>query len=424
MDRQPIDPRSGAAALAAVALLAASNGAVAACNTAGLDLPAHFCATVFATKARQPRHIAVAADGTVYANLNEGDKGHDLLALIDSDGDGKADRRRLFGIGGATGLVIHDGWLYAAAETVVRRYRIGNGGMPRGDGQVIVSDLPDQDAHSARGLAVDDDGHLYVSIGAPSNACQKADRKPGSPGRDPCPLLDHQGGIWRFAADTPNQKFSADARYATGIRNLFALTWDRADRRLIGAQMGRDQLSELWPKQFTAEQNAHLPAEVLLGIGKDSDFGWPYCYYDGHAKARRLNPEYGGDGHKTGRCARYPAPLAAYPAHWAPMAVAFYRAGAFPKAYRGGLFIAFHGSWDRAPEPQAGFRVVYQPFDHGRPSGPYRSFAGAGGFTGEKIVHSPGSAAHRPAGLAVGPRGALYVSDDQGSTIYRIRYAP
>ncbi|MGB7757652.1 MAG: PQQ-dependent sugar dehydrogenase [Salinisphaera sp.] len=402
--------------------LTAPGLAAASCKTAGLDLPPHFCATVFAKDARQPRHIAVAANGTVYANLNRGDDKHDLMALTDSNGDGVADKRQLFGQGGATGLTIHDGWLYAASTTSVRRYKLGKTAVPEGDGEVIVSGLPDQEAHSARGLAVDGDDHLYVSIGAPSNACQEDDRKAGSPGQDPCPLLDKQGGVWRFAADKPDQKFSTKARYATGIRNLFALTWDRSRHRLIGAQMGRDQLSALWPKKFSTKQGVELPAEVLLDIKQGDNFGWPYCYYDDKAHAHRLNPEYGGDGHKVGRCADYADPIAAYPAHWAPMDVVFYRAKAFPKAYRGGAFIAFHGSWDRSPEPQQGFQVIYQPFDGNKPSDKYQTFAGPTGFTGEKIVRSPGSAAHRPAGLAVGPKGALYVSDDQGSTIYRISY--
>ena len=407
----------------ALLALAGSGSAAAACKTAGLDLPPHFCATVFAKNARQPRHIAVAANGTVYANLNRGDGKHDLMALTDSNGDGVADKRQLFGRGGATGLVIHDGWLYAASADSVRRYKLGKAAVPSGDGELIVSDLPKQDAHSARGLAVDDHDHLYVSIGAPSNAGQEADRKPGSPGQDPCPLLKRHGGIWRFAADKPNQKFTPEARYATGIRNMFALTWDAPSGRLIGAQMGRDQLSALWPKTFSSEQEVNLPAEVLLNVTQGSDFGWPYCYYDGQAHQRRLNPEYGGDGQKVGRCAQYKnAPLAAYPAHWAPMAVVFYHAKAFPKAYRGGAFIAFHGSWDRSPQPQEGFQVIYQPFHDGQPSASFQTFAGPTGFTGEKIVRSPGNADHRPAGLAVGPKGALYVSDDQGSTIYRITY--
>lgn len=403
-------------------LLAVSVGAAAACDTAGLDLPPHFCATVFAKDARQPRHIAVAADGTLYANLNHGEGNHNLMALTDTNGDGVADKRALFGRGGATGLTIHDGWLYAASTDDVRRYRIDDKNQPRGPGEVIVTGLPDQDTHSARGIAVDDANHLYVSIGAPSNACQEDDRQPGSPGQDPCPLLKRQGGVWRFSADQPNQKFSAEQRYATGLRNMFAMTWDRARGRLIGAQMGRDQLSALWPKRFSTEQGVNLPAETLFNIEHGSHFGWPYCYYDDTANEYRLNPEYGGDGQKIGRCADYDKPIAAYPAHWAPMSVVFYHADAFPKAYRGGAFIAFHGSWNRSPEPQAGFRVIYQPFENGRPSANYQTFAGPTGFTGEEIVRSPANADHRPAGLAVGPKGALYVSDDQGSTIYRITY--
>ncbi|WP_423822833.1 PQQ-dependent sugar dehydrogenase [Salinisphaera sp. SPP-AMP-43] len=409
------------AGLAALAACGAGSAA-AACNAAGLDLPPHFCATVFARDARQPRHIAVAADGTVYANLNRGDKKHDLMALTDTDGNGVADRRRLFGDGGATGLVIRNGWLYTASETTIQRYRLAPGAMPTGPGQTIVTGLPRRQAHTSRGLALDTAGHLYVSIGAPSNACQKADRERGSPGRKPCPQLGRHGGVWRFAANRPEQPFRRAARFATGIRNMFALTYDDARQQLIGAQMGRDQLDSLWPNQFSSQDNQRLPAEVLLDVQQGDDFGWPYCYYNGRRQANLLNPEYGGDGHKSGPCDRFTLPIAAYPAHWAPMAVVFYRHPAFPKRYQGGAFIAFHGSWNRSPAPQGGFRVVYQRFVDGKPSSDYQTFAGPRGFTGENVVRSPGSAAHRPAGLAIGPKGALYVSDDQGSTIYRITY--
>lgn len=418
--------RSNTPLIALPLLLLALTGpgtAAAACKTAGLDLPPHFCATVFAKDAHQPRHIAVAANGTVYANVNRGDEHHHLMALTDTNGDGVADKRQLFGQGGATGLAIHDGWLYAASTTAIRRYKLGKTGVPSGGGQPLVTHLPEQGTHDTRSLAFDDHDHLYIAIGAPSNACQKDDRQAGSPGQDPCPLLDRHGGIWRFAADQTKQRFTTRNRYATGIRNLLALSWDSSHQRLIGLQMGRDQLSALWPKRFSTEQGVHRPAEVMLDIKKGSDFGWPYCYYDDQAHAHRLNPEYGGDGDKVGRCADYDDPIASYPAHWAPMSIVFYRGDAFPETYRGGAFIAFHGSWDRSPEPQAGFRVIHQPFDGNQPSAGYQTFAGPSGFTGEDVVHSPGNADHRPAGLAVGPKGALYVSDDQGSTIYRITYA-
>jgi glucose/arabinose dehydrogenase len=90
----------------------------------------------------------------------------------------------------------------------------------------------------------------------------------------------------------------------------------------------------------------------------------------------------------------------------------------FPEKYRNGAFIAFHGSWNRAPEPQAGYNVVFQPFAEGKAQGDYEVFAD--GFAGGN--KQPGTAAHRPAGLALGPDGALYVSDDNGGRIWRITY--
>ena len=119
-----------------------------------------------------------------------------------------------------------------------------------------------------------------------------------------------------------------------------------------------------------------------------------------------------------GVCAQKRAPVAAFPAHWAPNDLALYHGDQFPARYRGGAFIAFHGSWNRAPFPQAGYNVVFQPFADGKPTGTYEVFAD--GFAG--AVKEPGRAAHRPAGLAVGPDGALYVADDAHGRIWRIVY--
>ena len=113
---------------------------------------------------------------------------------------------------------------------------------------------------------------------------------------------------------------------------------------------------------FTDEANANNPAEELVQVSEGDDIGWPYCYYSNDAKRKVLAPEYGGDGKSVGRCATAKAPAIAFPGHWAPMALQFYPGTELGAAYAGGLFVTFHGSWNRAPLPQEGYRVVFAPF--------------------------------------------------------------
>jgi glucose/arabinose dehydrogenase len=186
---------------------------------------------------------------------------------------------------------------------------------------------------------------------------------------------------------------------------------------LFALPNGRDQLN-LFPA-FTVEQNAELPAEMLAQVNKGDDFGWPFCYYNGMARGYRLAPEYGGDGKAVGRCDKIKTPLYAFPAHWAPVGMVFYSGSSFPAHYRNGAFIAFHGSWNRAPLPQAGFNVSFLPMRDGQPLSLHEVFA-------EGFTTSPppaGGATHRPVGLAQGPDGALYISDDVGGRIYRVTFS-
>jgi len=182
---------------------------------------------------------------------------------------------------------------------------------------------------------------------------------------------------------------------------------------------GRDQLHANWPQFYKPEEEATQPAEELLLLRRDGDYGWPECYYDAIQAKLVLAPEYGGDGgKKVGPCATKHAPIAAFPAHWAPNAMALYDKQQFPAHYRNGVFIAFHGSWDRAPYPQGGYNVVFQSLAGDHASGTCEVFAD--GFAG--AVKSPGEAQHRPSGLAVGPDGSLFVADDVRGRIYRIVY--
>ena len=393
-------------------------------DVGGVTLPAGFCATVFADGLGVARHIAVAADGTVYAALQAPSHGGGIAVLHDTHGDGKADVVRYVGSEGGSGIGLHAGYLYFATETAVLRYPLKPGDpMPAGPAQTVVGGFPSQGEHAAKTIAFDAAGHLYVNVGAPSNACQQDDRVRGSPGIRPCPLLAEHGGIWRFDADKTDQRFPGDGmRYATGIRNAVAIAWGGSPAGLYVLQMGRDQLSDNWPKLYTDAENAELPAEEFFAVSAGGDYGWPYCYYDGLQKKKVLAPEYGGDGKQVGDCDKYGQPIVAFPGHWAPEAVLFYVGHGFPAHYQGGAFVSFHGSWNRAPLPQAGYKVVFLPFHDGRPAGPYEVFAD--GFAGSKDIRSPDSARYRPMGLAEGPDGALYIGDTQQGRIWRITYHP
>jgi glucose/arabinose dehydrogenase/mono/diheme cytochrome c family protein len=412
-----------------------SQSATAACaeNDAGLKLPAGFCATIFADAIGHARHLVVAANGVVYVNTWSGryygndtpHAGGFLVALQDTNGAGKADVIERFGetvqSGGAggTGIGLYKGGLFAEINDKIVRYPLLAASIvPQGPAAPIVTGLPLNGDHPMRPFAIDRDGSLYVDLATATNACQLQNRTTHSPGIEPCAELNTRGGIWRYNANKRNQAFSPAARFATGIRNAEGFAIDAADHILV-TQHGRGQLHANWPERYKPEEEATQPAEELLLLRRGGDYGWPECYYDAVQGRLVLAPEYGGDGGKeVGRCATKTAPIAAFPAHWAPNAMALYDKQQFPAHYRNGVFIAFHGSWDRAPYLQGGYNVVFQALAGDHASGPCEIFAD--GFAG--AVESPGQAAHRPSGVAVGPDGSLYVSDDVRGRIYRIVY--
>jgi len=408
--RIPVALAIGAAALATACGTA---DAAPACDPgdAGLSVPEGFCALEVAADAGPVRNLAVSAEGDVFATLRarDGSKGG-VLALRDRDGDGRADLRRRFGRGSGHGIALARGHLYYAAHDRVVRWPWRAGQIePAGEAEVLVTGFPEQSSHAVKALAVGEDGPLYVEVGAPSNACQETSRTPGSPGLDPCPQLVLQAGIWRYDAERAGQRHAPENRFATGLRHALGLGLDPATGRLWAAVNGRDQLRGLWG--FSAERNAELPAEELVHVVEGADFGWPYCYYDGTRSRKVLAPEYGGDGEQVGRCADKTDPALAFPAHWAPMDIAFYHADAFPERYRGGAFVAFRGSWNRAPLPQEGYRVAFLPFRDGAPTGELETFA----------IGAESPTALRMTGVAVGPDGSLYLAADANGRVWRVR---
>jgi glucose/arabinose dehydrogenase len=404
-------------------------------NNAGITLPSGFCATVFADNLGHVRHMAVAPNGVLYVNTWSGrfyhfdtpPAGGFLIALKDTNGTGRADVIKRFGAGvpqgsaGGTGIAYYNGAIYAEQNDKIIRYALPTNSdsiAPTGEPDTVVSGLPLTGAHNMHPFIIDAQGHIFVDLGSATNSCQIDDRMPGSMGHNPCTELETRAGTWRYDANKTGQHFSAADRYITGLRNGEGFGIDSTGR-LFATQHGRDQLNQNFSKLYTAKQSAEQPAEELVQLRQGADYGWPECYFDRFQHKLVLAPEYGGDGgKKVGICAEKTAPVAAFPGHWAPNDLLIYTGKQFPAAYHDGALIAFHGSWNRAPEPQGGYDVVFQPLKDGKAAGDFLIFAN--GFAG--AIKEPGQAAFRPTGLAMAPDGSIYISDDKHGRIWHVSY--
>ena len=370
-------------------------------DNGGLHLAPGFCATIFADRVGAPRHIAVSASGDVYTMLSGGA----VLALRDTNSDGHADVHATFGHSGNSGLYLRGNNLYADNGTFIVRYTLTPGTLePTGEPDTLVKGLP-TGGHRSRSVAVDLSGNMFIGVGSASNICDGGNH-------DPCDELPTRAGVWKFDASAKNQAFSTSARFATGIRNAVGMAIHPTTNLLYVTQHGRDNLYQSFSSLFNSKDGAENPAEELFQVNAGDDYGWPYCYYDLKAGKRVLGPEYGGNRSTVGRCSTTKPTITTFPGHWAPNGLVFYDKTAFPAHYRNGAFVAFHGSWNRSPEPQAGYLVAFVPASGSSLASTYEVFAD--GLAAQ--------AAHRPTGLAVDSAGALYITDDTGGRIWRVVY--
>ena len=390
-------------------------------DTTQLKLPSGFNVITLIDSLAKNRHIAVNTNGDIYVKIEALREGKGILVFREKNG--KAELVNSFGTFAGSGIAIKKGYLYTTSDDEVFRFKfndkneIDSTQVP----EKIITKLVNKKQHAAKTITLDDAGNIYVNIGAPSNSCQIKDRENGSLGQNPCHILDSAGGIWQFKADKLNQTYADGVHYASGIRNAVGIFWNSTLNDLFATQHGRDGLFQMFPKLYSEQEGAELPAEELLRVKKGANFGWPYCYYDEFQHKKILAPEYGGDKKKTGKCSLVDTPAIAFPGHWAPNALLFYTGDQFPAKYKNGAFIAFHGSWNRAPLKQKGYNVAFIPFKDGKPSGPYEIFAE--NFKGAEELDSPGDAVTRPCGLAQGPDGSLYISDDVKGSLWKIVYS-
>jgi glucose/arabinose dehydrogenase len=327
---------------------------------AELVVPDGYMSAVFAEGLATPRFMAVSPDGTLMLAERGADR---ILAFPDVDRDGGADRIVEVGRGyeGAHSLAFEaDGSMLVAGETTL--FRVSLGPDLRERSRAVVLDGLTTGGHSTRTVAVLPDGRILLSAGSTCNACIEPD-----PRRAAIIIVDPDDG--------------SDRVYMSGLRNAVGVWVDPAARRAWATNMGRDMLGD------------DIPPETLYEVVDGADAGWPRC----HAGSIP-DPQFG----VAGACDGVAQPALTFTAHSAPLALT---------GWEGHLVIAFHGSWNRSEK--AGYEVVWLPWD-GEPAGSPEPLAT--GFLKRDAVGALG----RPAGLAVGADGALYVSDDKAGFIYRI----
>ena len=335
-----------------------------------IRLPPGFVIDVFADHVPNARVMVRGDRGTIFASTRSAGS---IYALRDADGDGRAEKRWTIArnLDMPNGIAFRDGALYVAAVDRIWRYDDIENRLDDPPKPVLITDaLPKDSAHGWRYIAFGPDGKLYVAVGAPCNICDR-------PGYAELRRLNPDG--------------SGMETFAQGIRNTVGFAWNPADRTLWFTENGRDWLGDELPP----DELDHAPRAGL-------HFGYPYC----HA-GDLPDPEFGKGKH----CADYAPPAQKLGPHVAPLGLTFYAGTQFPERYRGQIFIAEHGSWNRSQK--IGYRVTLVTLRDGRAVG-YEPFA-------EGWLHDEQTWG-RPAYLFVMPDGSLLVSDDYAGAIYRIRY--
>jgi glucose/arabinose dehydrogenase len=389
----------------------------------GLTLPPGFHATVVAEGLGPVRHLAIRDNGDLYFSMPHDDKAaaNGILA-VRLDASHKAVQMEHFGtIDGGTGIRFHNGFLYASSPSGVSRFAFsGKDLVPEQAPEVIVDGTPTSHPglpRNNRPIALDDKGNLYIALEGEGNACSDLNSpdKNAPAGLKPCPYFDMRAGVWRFSATRPGQKFPSDGeRVATGIRDMTALDWSPADGSVYGIMHGRDNLNKSWPAAVSAETEAHISDEMHR-ITKNTDFGWPFTYYDGVRKTRFISPDYGGDGQTSPAAGMYSTPVLTFENRRpAPVDIQFYTGKSFPASYRNGALIVLHGT----QPPRNGYNVVFIPFNKKGVAGAPTVFAD--GFAAFDPAQPQQRPRYRPVAAAVAPDGSLFIVDSQKGRVWRI----
>jgi len=332
--------------------------------------------------AMKPQGLKAIIEAKVMKEAGAGVPSPDRILLFrDADGDGVPETKTVFlqGLHSPFGMALIGNAFYVANTDAVLRfpYEPGQTQITAPGQKVLALNAIAPDYHWARNLLASRDGSkLYVTVGSNSNI--------GEHGMN---TEEGRAAIHEFNPDGSGERI-----FASGMRNPNGLAWEPTTGALWAVVNERDELGN------------DIPPDYLTSVQDGGFYGWPYAYWGPHADDR-VKPQ------RPDMVAKTLKPDYALGVHTAPLGLAFYTDQLFPPQYRGGAFIAQHGSWNRSP--QAGYRVIYVPFAGGKPSGPPQPF-----LTG--FLSPDGHAYGRPVGVVVDPKGGLLVADDVGNVVWRI----
>ena len=366
-------------------------------------VPNGFEVNLFASGLSEPRMIRVAPDGDVFAAESAGGR----VIVLRARNNGEPPQRSVFasGLEGPFGIAFYPPgpdpqWVYVANTNSVIRFPYGNGDVTaRGRPQIIVPHLPVGGHHTRDVVFAPDGGTMYVSVGSASNVGDDMGRLSGAQleqWRTGHPLgaawgrETNRADVLAFDPDGKNARI-----FAAGIRNCVGMAVSPANGTLWCSTNERDGLGD------------NVPPDYITRVRQGAFYGWPWYYIGDHEDPRHRGERPDLKGQIT-------VPDVLIEAHSASLGMTFYDGSQFPESYRGNIFAAEHGSWNRSK--RTGYKVIRAIVKDGVPTGEYDDFA-----TG--FVINDSRVWGRPVGVAVAKDGSLLVSEDANGTIWRISYS-